>query len=43
MIEDDVYEVLTLEGSVNAREHFGGTAPVRVKQALADAHERLNS
>ncbi len=31
-IEEDVFEVLTLEGSVNARNHIGGTAPERVKQ-----------
>mgnify|MGYP002630679090 FL=1 len=32
-IETDVFEVLTLEGSVNARSHVGGTAPVRVREA----------
>lgn len=32
-IGDDVYGVLTLEGSVAARNHIGGTAPVRVRQA----------
>jgi argininosuccinate lyase len=31
MIEEDVYTVLTLEGSVSARNHIGGTAPARVK------------
>ena len=31
-IEEDIYEVLTLEGSVNARNHIGGTAPARVKE-----------
>lgn len=41
MIKDDVYDVLTLEGSVNARAHFGGTAPVRVTQALESAKQRL--
>lgn len=30
-IEEDVFAVLTLEGSVNARNHIGGTAPERVK------------
>ena len=29
-IEEDVYEVLKLEGSVNARNHLGGTAPAQV-------------
>jgi argininosuccinate lyase len=32
-IGDDVHSVLTLEGSVAARNHIGGTAPERVRQA----------
>ncbi len=32
LIEQDIYGVLTLEGSVAARNHIGGTAPVRVRQ-----------
>ena len=32
-IEADVHAVLTLEGSVAARSHIGGTAPARVKEA----------
>ena len=32
-VEADIHEVLTLEGSVNARNHLGGTAPSRVKAA----------
>ena len=43
MIQNDVYDVLTLEGSVNARDHFGGTAPSRVKEALTAATQRLNT
>ena len=34
-IQADVFDVLTLEGSVNARDHLGGTAP---KQVLAAAN-----
>jgi argininosuccinate lyase len=34
MIEQDVFDVLTLEGSVAARNHLGGTAPEQVKQAV---------
>ena len=30
VIEKDVFEVLTLEGSVKARNHLGGTAPDQV-------------
>jgi len=37
VIEQDVFEVLTLEGSIAARDHIGGTAPRQVKQAVARA------
>ncbi len=36
-ITDDVYEVLTLSGSVAARSHFGGTAPDCVLEAVKQA------
>ncbi|MDP1520340.1 argininosuccinate lyase [Porticoccus litoralis] len=41
VIGQDVFDVLTLEGSVAARNHIGGTAPEQVRQAIADAKERL--
>lgn len=41
VIEDDVYLVLTLEGSVASRDHFGGTAPDQVRAAIVRAKERL--
>jgi argininosuccinate lyase len=40
-IDDDVYQVLTLEGSVRSREHFGGTAPAQVQAAVLRARERV--
>ncbi|NCA69142.1 MAG: argininosuccinate lyase [Sphingobacteriia bacterium] len=40
-IESDVFAVLTLEGSVAARDHLGGTAPAQVRAAIARARERL--
>jgi argininosuccinate lyase len=40
-IRGDVYEVLTLEGSVAARHHLGGTAPECVRRAVAEARRRL--
>ena len=40
-IGEDVYEVLTLEGSIAARDHLGGTAPARVAAAADRALERL--
>jgi argininosuccinate lyase len=41
VIEADVFAVLTLEGSVNARDHIGGTAPAQVRAAIVRARERL--
>ena len=40
-IEEDVFEVLTLEGSVAARNHHGGTAPDQVLAAAERAKARL--
>ena len=40
-IEADVFEVLTLEGSVGSRNHVGGTAPEQVKKAIARAQTEL--
>ncbi|MBE9516554.1 MAG: argininosuccinate lyase [Proteobacteria bacterium] len=41
MIENDVYDVLTLEGSVNARDHLGGTAPAQVRAAIKTARKSI--
>ena len=40
-IEADVFEVLTLEGSVAARNHIGGTAPDQVRAAGQRARDAL--
>ncbi|HCM06671.1 MAG TPA: argininosuccinate lyase [Oceanospirillales bacterium] len=40
-ITADVFDVLTLEGSVAARNHIGGTAPQQVAAAAKRASERL--
>ncbi|ADL56535.1 argininosuccinate lyase [Gallionella capsiferriformans] len=37
LIEDDIYQVLSLEGSLASRNHIGGTAPNQVKAAIARA------
>ncbi|WP_298633226.1 argininosuccinate lyase [uncultured Umboniibacter sp.] len=39
----DVFEVLTLEGSVAARDHLGGTAPNQVRAAAERALTHLQS
>lgn len=41
-ITEDVFDVLTLEGSVAARDHLGGTAPNQVKQAIERAKKSLS-
>ena len=40
-IGDDIFDVLTLQGSVAARDHIGGTAPVQVAAAALRAEKRL--
>ena len=40
-IEKDVVEALTLEVSVAARDHLGGTAPAQVNAAVARGRARL--
>ena len=37
VIAEDVFDVLTLEGSVAARNHIGGTAPQQVRAAIQRA------
>lgn len=43
LIESDVLGALTLEASVSARAHIGGTAPERVKEAIAYLRKRLET
>ncbi|MCK4585849.1 MAG: argininosuccinate lyase, partial [Gammaproteobacteria bacterium] len=42
-IDKDVFDVLTLEGSVAARDHLGGTAPKQVRAAVKRARKWLAS
>ncbi|WP_333840493.1 argininosuccinate lyase [Pelomicrobium sp.] len=41
LIAEDVYQVLTLEGSVASRRHPGGTAPEQVLRAVRKARQSL--
>jgi argininosuccinate lyase len=41
LIDEDVFEVLTLEGAVYSRNHVGGTSPDQVRQAVAEARQAL--
>jgi argininosuccinate lyase len=43
LITSDVSHCLTLEGSVSARNHIGGTAPNQVLAAVARAKSRLEA
>ncbi len=40
-IEQDVYDALSLQGSLNARNTVGGTAPEQVKAQIAKHQQRL--
>ena len=42
-IQQDVFAVLTLEGSVAARDHLGGTAPAQVRAAVQRARQWLSA
>ena len=42
-IEEDVYDVLSLDGSIAARDHLGGTAPAQVRAQAEAALSRLNA
>ena len=40
-IDKDVYDALSLRGSLNARNIAGGTAPAQVRAEIARHRERL--
>lgn len=41
LIDEDVYASLTIEGSLEARNHTGGVAPQQVRAAVGRARERI--
>jgi argininosuccinate lyase len=41
LIGEDVFAVLTVEGSLAQRRHIGGTAPEQVRAAIARARGRM--
>lgn len=41
-IEEDVFQILTLEGSVQARDHYGGTAPNQVQMAIQQGYREIS-
>jgi argininosuccinate lyase len=42
LIDSDVFAVLTLEGSINSRDHIGGTAPAQVRAAIKRGRKWLS-
>ncbi len=42
LVDKDVFAALTLEGSLKSRHHIGGTAPSRVKAAIAKARKAVS-
>ena len=43
LVDDSVFAVLTVEGSLSARNHIGGTAPEQVRAAIVRARARLST
>jgi argininosuccinate lyase len=41
LVADDIFSVLTVEGSLASRNHLGGTAPDQVRAAISRARARL--
>lgn len=41
-VDQDIYIVLTLEGSLKSRNHIGGAAPVQVHAAIRRARKKLS-
>ncbi|GMR04075.1 MAG: argininosuccinate lyase [Gammaproteobacteria bacterium] len=42
VIGQDVFDILSIEGSVKSRNHLGGTAPAQVRQAVKRMRKRLS-
>ncbi len=43
IIEQDIFSILTLEGSMKSRNHPGGTAPSQVRAAIMQARKDLSN
>jgi argininosuccinate lyase len=43
LVGEDVFAVLSLDGSLAARDHVGGTAPAQVRAAVARARRELST
>ncbi|MBT7410387.1 MAG: argininosuccinate lyase [Methylococcales bacterium] len=43
LVESDVFDILTVEGSVNSRNHYGATAPNQVSEAINRAYKYIDN
>ncbi|MEQ1601526.1 MAG: argininosuccinate lyase [Methylophilaceae bacterium] len=43
LVAEDIFAILTLEGSLGSRNHIGGTAPTQVKAAIARARNAISA
>ncbi len=41
LIEIDVFDVISLEGSINARNHLGGTSPKQISKAIKSGRKSI--
>jgi len=41
LVSEDIFAILTVEGSLASRNHIGGTAPEQVREAILRARSRL--
>ena len=42
LIEEDIFSILSLDGSMKSRNHTGGTAPSQVRKAIKSAKKNLS-
>lgn len=43
LVEKDIFNILSLDGSIKSRNHTGGTAPLQVRKAIKSARKELSS
>jgi argininosuccinate lyase len=41
LIEEDIFDVISLEGSINARNHLGGTSPKQISIAIKTGRKSI--
>ena len=41
-LDESIFDVLDMDNALNARDHFGGTAPAQVRAACVRARKRIS-